>query len=399
MTGMSKRRIISLAAVLSASAVFVSCGGPDALFAVKGLYNGPWLSLGYISEGTGYKVSMAVDPSSGRPVVTYVDGQYGGRVHVMKWITGPCWIDLGFASDGSAGSQFYTAPVTSSAIDPSDNKPVVVFSDGENGNRAHVMKWAAGTNWTDYGFASSDTSGLYASIAVDPSDNNPVVAFIEGGTHRARVVKRVENGSWTDLGYASPDIATHTSIVIDPSDNCPIVAFTEGQYGMDIDRARVSKWSGSLVWTDLGYVSTGEALEPCIVLDPKDNKPIVATQDRSAGAAVIHVLKWNSGTSWIDLGSPDEGQESISLTVDPADGKPVVAFRGGGVYKWLGGTQWTDLSPCLDCFGIRGDSSISIAGDTISGNIYLVLSDMNVNERILVLMFDPTAAGLLEANR
>ena len=68
------------------------------------------------------------------------------------------------------------------------------------------------------------------------------------------------------------------------------------------------------------------------------------------------------------------------MVIDPADGGPIVAFRGG-VYKWVSGTQWVDLLPANDeGFGIWGGLSISIAASTVSGNVYMALSDTNAGE-------------------
>ena len=76
------------------------------------------------------------------------------------------------------------------AIDPADGLPIVVFSDMNVSNRAHIKKYVSGSTWIDLGFASAG-SAWYTSIAIDPSDGNPVVVFRDDSQSlRAHVVKR-----------------------------------------------------------------------------------------------------------------------------------------------------------------------------------------------------------------
>lgn len=138
------------------------------------------------------------------------------------------------------------------AIDPSDNKPVLVFKHYmADSTRPHVMKWSAGTTWTDLGFPGTGV-GEYPSITIDPSDNKPVVAF-----------RNV------------------------PKDN-----------------VQVMKWSNGTTWADLGFTSKKGSSAPAITIDPLDNKPVVAFRDFAGHdiSAYIHAKKWSSGTTWIGLG-------------------------------------------------------------------------------------------------
>ncbi len=92
------------------------------------------------------------------------------------------WENLGFASTGASG-------YPSIAID-SDNNPFVVFIDGDNGNKVHVMKWDSGTDWTDLGFVEGLIQQL-PSVAIG-SDNKLVVVFsdydldVDGKAHVLR---------------------------------------------------------------------------------------------------------------------------------------------------------------------------------------------------------------------
>jgi hypothetical protein len=310
-----------------------------------------WESLGSPGEGMAWPKAVAVGSDS-RPLVTFRDIQNGGRVHVLKWSSGNYWVDFGFVSTGNDGE-------TSLVLDPSDDKPIVVYVDSGNNARTRVKKWDSGTSWIDLGFVSSGpTNGWYnqPSITLDPSDNKPVVAFSDGDNGwKIHVKKWSTDTNWTDLGFVSSGEGYFPSITIDPTDNNPILAFVDAPDGQ---KARVMKWSGSS-WIDLGYPNTGTSLSTRVVIDPSDNKPIVAFVDSTAGGEIVYVKKWDSGTTWINLGHPSSylgypinyNSREPSIVIDPSDNKPVVSFQdwesplGADIHvkKWDSGTTWTGI--------------------------------------------------------
>jgi hypothetical protein len=320
-----------------------------------------WESLGSLGEGWGTRRAMVIDPSDNKPVVVFRDMANGGRPHVKKWSSGTTWTDLGFLTAAHGDHPSIT-------IDPSDNKPVVVFVDNVNNAKARVMKWSSGTSWTDLGFPSTgDCRGWWRppSITIDPSDNKPVVVFVDLDNNHVPQVKKWSSGTtWTDLGFPSTGVGEYPSITIDPSDNKPVVVFVDNNIG---GRAHVMKWSSGTSWTDLGFPSTGEATLTTITIDPLDNNPIVVFVNEVVDK--VQVKRWSSGTSWTDLGYPSYTTcDSPSIAIDPSDNKPVVAFQDWSpvpgtkvvhVKKWSSGTSWIGLgwpsSPEPSC-----DPSIAI---------------------------------------
>ena len=278
------------------------------------------------SIGIGDHPSLTIDPSDNKPVVVFVDNVNSGKAHVKKWDSGTTWTDMGFPATGNCQGWWRPPSIT---IDPSDNKPVVVFVDADNGRKAQVKKWSIGTTWTDLGFPSTGVAS-YPSIAIDPSDNKPVVAFVDvANGEKARVMKWSSGTSWTDLGFPSTGVTSSTVLAIDPSDNKPIVAFVDNPTGYA--KVHVMKWSSVTTWTDLGFPGVRESGNPSIVIDPIDKKPIVSIRDWQGGDTFsdgrpgIHVKKWSGGTTWTGLGFPVEGAGFVSsITIDPSDNKPVV---------------------------------------------------------------------------
>lgn len=309
--------------------MLTDCGGNDT--------TANWQSLGHLSmSGEEYHVgSIAIDQSDNKPVVTT---HATNKLRVYKWSSGTSWTDLGFPGTGMG-------PVVAMAIGPGDNKPVVVFSDSDNGYNPHVMKWSSGTSWTDLGYPSTQPCDRL-SIVIDPWDNKPIVAIWSGNT--LQVLKWEDGTSWTDLGFPDPAGGGLMAIVptANPSYNKPIVVFADYW-----DRTtHVLEWSSGTSWTDLGNPSGSGAYNvESIVVAPLDNKPVVLLD---YGMSII-LRKWEDGTSWIDLGfrKIGNGTYPMAMAIGPGDNKPVVTFLEYSeiptynlrVLKWEDGNSWSDL--------------------------------------------------------
>ena len=135
-----------------------------------------WTDMGSPSSIMACSTTIVIDPSDSKPVVALSEipnGQGGpSKAHVMKWSSGTSWSDLGYPTfDGSI--------MPSLAIDPSDNKPIVAlwdsWSDKPGFGGVHVMKWLGGTSWTGLGWPGPGPTSNGPCLAIDPSDNKPVV--------------------------------------------------------------------------------------------------------------------------------------------------------------------------------------------------------------------------------
>jgi hypothetical protein len=339
--------------------------------------------LGSPGDGWATPTGLAIDPSDNKPVVVYSESL---TPRVKKWSSGTTWTDLG----SPGGVNF-----TSIAIDPSDNKPVVAAGEGS----CRVYKWSSGTTWTDLGDPSS-VWGYYPVIVIDPSDNKPIVAFVDNDSgYKIRVKKWSSGTTWTDLGNPSTGSSMSPqyldiAMTIDPSDNKPIVVF------IDVDnnqKAHVKKWSSGTTWTDMGFLSDSTALATkSIVIDPSDNKPIAGVVEGPSGPNEnLHILKWSSGTSWIDMGYPVyciESAGGFSLAIDPSDNKPVAGRVGVPIHgvtgafinisKWSSGTSWTYLG--------------SLRTKEYSGTIAMAISPSD-NE--LVVLYEDEEFGKLRVRK
>lgn len=354
-----------------------------------------WDYLGTLGQGWVTPYAIAIDPSDNQPIVVFVDMANGHKAQVMKLSAGGAWTDLGIPSP-------HLADHPCIVIDPSDNKPIVVFQEDTTPPTAptRVMKWSTGTTWTDLGYPSGVGaitlgSTRHPAIALDPADNKPIVVFVDANNGYRPQVKKWDSGTtWTDLGFVSVGVGRYPSIAVDATDSKPVVVFVDPDNG---DKAHVKKWSSGTSWNDLGFASPGEAFNTVIAIDPVDNRPIVSYIDTTTpipppyidvAQERVRVWKWLSGTTWTDLGFPGvRRSDSPAMAIDPADGYPVVAFRdwavpppGGGIHvtKWSSGGTWIGMGWPIE--GAWGSCSLAI--------------DPSDNKPVVVL-FDSTNIGAM----
>lgn len=348
-----------------------------------------WRSLGCVSEESAGEPflssgnSIAIDSADNRPVVAISDG---GRVRVQKWSEGTTWIDLAYPVSDFSSS-------LSLAIDPSDSRPVVAIVDA-TGN-ARVLKWAGGSAWTDLGYPRSDLLGKVGlsqatgpALAIDPTDDKPVVVLtvFEGGTFIGiQALKWSAATEWTDLGYPCPGEGSDPCLAIDPSDGRPVVAFTAGHY----DYVAVAKWAGGTTWTDLGAPLPGEGENASLAVDPLDGKPVVVA--RCSDPVCIRAWRWSAGTAWTDLGQVSTGGDWPAVAVEPSGGGVVVVFydeQTGGRARVVRRTvdgAWTHMG-----YASAGEAGYpAIALDPSNGNPVVLFSDGANGWRALVMRYEP----------
>jgi hypothetical protein len=343
-----------------------------------------WVDLGYVSEGSAgqswesyYGTSIAIDPGDKRPVVAVSDG---GGLHVLKWSQSVAWNDLGYPA-----TNVYWPSL---AVDPTDSKPIVGFQDFTGSARVH--KWLSGRTWTDLGNPGYGLTPPYAQglrIAIGRSDTRPFAVFEENGGGGAVGIRAYQWGSgtdWTDLGFPSPAGAMSPAVVIDPTDDRPIIAFTAANY----DHIQVLKWLGGASWIDLGAPEPTGGENAALSFDIQAGKPILAA--RWCDPIRIDILRWSSGTAWTSLGQLlSDGDHALAS--DPAEGTPMVAFidwehgKRVRVMKWAGGVTWTNLG--MPSPGEAGHPAIVV--DPSDGNPLVLFTDGTNGWRARVMKYSP----------
>ncbi|GEM49261.1 hypothetical protein [Deinococcus cellulosilyticus] len=259
-----------------------------------------------------------------------------------------------------------------------NNTPVVSYMEWFNdiGTVTQVKRWN-GSTWDAYPvpFNSATEGAREPSVALTPSGNPVVMAQTYGGRGLALAVKRWNGNSWDDLGTAVEldDMHMHLDtgsmqLAVAP-DGAPVVVYTgmKADYSTPSDELHVLKYQTGTGWVDLGgALNFGQYhyLEFPSVAFNTSGQPVVAwaeAVDNQSGD--VWVKAWN-GTSWTQLGGPlDVNQSHHVLNTSVAVGKNNVPVVGWSEYgndynanvhvKRWDGNTWVQLGGPLDSVETR----------------------------------------------
>lgn len=245
---------------------------------------------------------------------------------VMKF-DGSGWVEVG------ENIAYYKPRSISLAIDKND-VPHMLYSDGDNGYRATVVKFdEISEEWGVVGSAGFSLGGVrsYGSCLVFDSSNVPYVAF----GHRKINVMRYSENMWENVGELDFSIGTayNPSLVFDSDDNL-YVAYTDSG---DSYKSHVKSFNGSY-WEDIDdLLSPARADYPDLLVDSSDN------------LYVTYIDQSNSNKLSAKRGA---GNLIQSLTIDDSDNNiisavmTVVGSDLDGTRFYLtndGGLTWSEV--------------------------------------------------------
>ena len=324
-------------------------------------FNGTsWVYVGNQSftPGGATYTSLELDGTN-TPYMAFVDAYYlyNGKASVFKF-NGTSWVAVG-AEGFSAG----TASYTSLAIDASGNL-YVAFEDGNNSNKATVMKYTSGGSWSILGSAGfSAGTATYTSIAVDRT-GTPYVVYNDAGNSNKATVMKYNGTNWVVVGSTgiSAGAATYTSIALDLS-GVPYITYADaGNSG----KAVVMKFDGTSwtsVVTSTGF-SAGSATYTSIAVS-KQGIPTVFYCDGSVsskGTAMTTIPVRGAPTTPVITASPSLSCSGATVTLSVASGSlndatDWVWYKGscGGTYVGTGTSITTTVSSTTN-FYCRGEN-------------------------------------------
>lgn len=330
--------------------------GPSTSSIVSKTYTFSGGTTIYQNSTLGTSTHLAVDPSDQKPIVVYSENAAPYAARVKKWVNAATWTDLGAISSGAT----YDANIL---IDASDNKPIVTFSDLDNNYRTRAKKWVSGTSWTDLGMVSSGITS-YLSSAIGP-DNKPVVMFRDNADGmKQKIYKWFSGTSWSYLGTPMSN-ATKSAVAVNGS-NVIYLIISDGTN-------LLSYYQNGALWTSMGNVNTGTVYGSDIVslaIDPSDGYPIAYYTASGALESGPIVRKWN-GSAWSRLGTGSINGGNVGNIVVTSTGVPYITYMGSVLYtpklaRW-NGTSWDDLG----YFGSQANEFGYIALDN-ANRVFLV---------------------------
>jgi hypothetical protein len=178
--------------------------------------------------------------SNNIPYLSYrsIQGEF-----VLLKLENNVWETVGSIASATIGSTFTFN---------NNNIPYVAFRDGENNNKATVMKFENG-NWQfvgQPGFSSGETE--YLSLSFD-SNNIPYIAYADQTNQNKATVQRCVNNNWEFVGESgfTGSYLGDITIAFDSSDNL-FISYREQATGY---KAAVKKFVNG-IWQSVGP-STG----------------------------------------------------------------------------------------------------------------------------------------------
>ena len=272
---------------------------------VSNLNPGTW-------NGLASYVSIATQPGTNDPYISYTDENTGGNATVMMY-SGSTWSSVGAPGSLSVGKVKFTNMGFDAAGDP-----ICMFTDYGSATKYSIscMKYSGGA-WAAVGTPStlSGADAYYVDMTIV---KDTIYAAFETSSYLGSVIKCAVNGTtWTNACPVNidADSASYESIAID-NNGIPYVAFSDNganQNGITIVKLTPTGWA--LVGTR--NISGGKAVNTSLKINPLTNMPVVAYSSYGAGTEA-NVEEWN-GSTWVFVGAPGfstDWTSSMSLAVD-----------------------------------------------------------------------------------
>ena len=281
-----------------------------------------------------YKAVASGAITNGKPVFVHTDGTVKQVSQTVDEATQALGTNLVFESG--------TTNTISGIFDSTNNKVVLVYSDGSNSGYSTVVVCTIASN----GSMSKGTPVVYASHgagghqAIGYLGSGKVALFYkdDSGNNGGIIIGTVSGTTVGSFGSAvefTPKNVRDTSVAYDTSTSRLVMAYRDGDTDKGVVRvASISGTTptfGSEAFFHNAATNTGVA----IAFDSNSNKIVIAYADgadSSKGKAIVGTV---SGTS-ISFGSEVEFESGttrhVGLTFDSTNNKVIVAFEmtGGG---------------------------------------------------------------------
>jgi hypothetical protein len=146
--------------------VAFTAGSHDYVQVVKWSSGTTWTDMGTPRPSEGDSPALAICPLDNKPVVAL----FQGGAYVYKWASGTAWTDLGCAILPGGSPDIALR---------ADGTPVVVCTHQGWSGQVQVKHWAGSKQWSSMGYPSTGEAA-HTSIAIDPSNNATFVLFTDG---------------------------------------------------------------------------------------------------------------------------------------------------------------------------------------------------------------------------
>ena len=179
-----------------------------------------WKNTTVDSEGgTGFDTSMAFNPISGHPAISYVESS--GLKYA--WFDGNAWNKTTVDATG-----YVTVPSTSMAFN-STGHPAISYFDFIN--KALKYTWFNGTTWQNTTVDSTGVVGQYSSMAFNSTSGYPAISY-SNETSKALKYAWFDGNIWKNITVdATGNIELHNSIAFNTTSGYPAISYYDKTNG------------------------------------------------------------------------------------------------------------------------------------------------------------------------
>tara|TARA_R110000851_G_scaffold331171_1_gene504952 strand:- start:345 stop:2021 length:1677 start_codon:yes stop_codon:yes gene_type:complete len=359
---------------------YMDAGNSNYGTAAVGTVSGTSISFGtpvVYSSSVYAQFSVATfDSNSDKVVIAYYDGGNSGYgTAIVGTVSGT---SITFGTKVVFDSSSTTA--ISITFDSTNNKVVIVYSDGNNGTSGTAIVGTVSGTAISFGTSAVFNQNTDKTVVTfDSNSNKVVIAFrdVTGSYYLAAIVGTV---SGTSISFGSKVVfetsafSDSLSTVFDSTNNKIVIAYSDAgnsNYGTAI----VGTVSGTSIsfGTPVVFDNSGATSYTAVTHDTYSGKTVVFYRDggnSGHGTAIVGTVSGTGATGTISFTSPTVFESAntnyIAATFDTANNTTVIAYKDSGNSSY--GTAITFATKSSNFASFIGISDAAIS-DTATGSV------------------------------
>tara|TARA_R110000764_G_scaffold98481_2_gene182817 strand:- start:330 stop:1793 length:1464 start_codon:yes stop_codon:yes gene_type:complete len=359
---------------------YMDAGNSNYGTAAVGTVSGTSISFGtpvVFNSGVYTQFSVATfDSNSDKVVIAFYDGGNSGYGTAIVGTVSGTSITFGTKVVFDSGS----TTAISITFDSTNNKVVIVYSDGNNGTSGTAIVGTVSGTAISFGTSAVFNQNTDKTVVTfDSNSSKVVIAFrdVTGSYYLAAIVGTV---SGTSISFGSKVVfetsafSDSLSTVFDSTNNKIVIAYSDAgnsNYGTAI--VGTVSGTGISFGTPVVFDNSGATSYTAVTHDTYSGKTVVFYRDggnSGYGTAIVGTVSGTGATGTISFTSPTVFESAntnyIAATFDTANNTTVIAYKDSGNSSY--GTAITFATKSSNFASFIGISDAAIS-DTATGSV------------------------------